>query len=342
MTGYGDAGDEIIGRLSARLGCPPHQLTLWQRGLTWHPGGLTQHIWAEPAANGSVPASWRVHLRTWCLRRVVTSSAEMMSAISDELPLNALSALVRKPGSPSRLGLGASVRMDADRVEWTSRFVAAVARLQAHDAIRLSCSPAILAAGAAADVASTRPETDVEEAVHTPSPLDPHLLPPLALDLMPFHEIAEALRAHDRVRAIATHSGVTASFPWTHQSERQDFIMLEMRLAARKGLGKGVWTSMSMPLAGTAQLQHALALNEAEMTPSSATDIVGGWIGRGTSLVHDAFVPWSLCSGEVIRYVADSVARRASWLRLEGHAILPAGWNDASSGRVIPFRRQHS
>jgi hypothetical protein len=266
----------------------------------------------------------------------------MMSAIADELPLNALSAIVRKPGSPSRLGLGASVRMDADRVEWTSRFVAAVARLQAHDGIRLSRSPAILAAGAAADVASTRPETDAEDALHTPSPLDPHLLPPLALDLMPFHAIAEALRAHDRVRAIATHSGVTASFPWTHEGERQDFVMLEMRLAARKGLGKGVWTSLSMPLVGPAQLPHAIALNEAEMSPSSTTDSIGGWIGRGTSLVHDAFVPWTLCSGEVIRHVADSAARRAIWLRLDGHAIIPAEWGEVSSGRVIPFRRPQS
>lgn len=339
MDGIRDLGDELVSRLVARLGCAPHQVILWQRGLTWYPAGLTQHVWSEPAAPPTDTA-WRVHLRTWCLRRVVVSSTEMMSAVADELPLNALSALVRKPGSPSRLGLGASVRLREDHVEWTSRFVAAVSRLQVHDAIRLSRAPAVLAAGAAADIATDRLVGAAADTPTAPHPLDPHLLPPMALDQLPFGDVAEALRAHDGVRAIATPSGVTASFPWSSDGTRHDFTMLEMRLAARKGLGNGVWATMMAPAATPAHLLHAMALNEAELAAAGPTDVVGGWITRAGALHHDAFVPWSLCSGEVIRYVAEAAARRASWLRTHAPSVLPGEWSSFAPGRVLPFHRQ--
>lgn len=339
MTGYGDVGEEIVGRLAGYLSCAPHQLTLWQRGLTWHPAGLTQHIWAEEPSPSSGVAMWRVHVRTWCLKRVVASSQEMVGAITEEVRQNALSALVRKPGSPSRLGLAASVQMSDDRLEWTARFLAAVARLQVHDGVRLSRSPAVLAAGAAADVATDRFASEAQETVAAPQPLDPRILPPLPLDQLPLAEVAEALRAHDGVRAIATHGGVTASFPWMVDGTSLDYVMFELRLGARRGLGNGVWVSLSLPLAAPAHLLHALALNETEVSPGSATDLIGGWIVRGTTLTHDSFVPWSLCAGEVIRHLADSAARRAAWLRMAGPSVVPAEWPDNLPGRVLPFRR---
>jgi hypothetical protein len=338
MTGYGDVGEEVIGRLAGRLGCAPHQITLWQRGLTWHPAGLTQHIWAEEASRDSAVATWCVQMRTWCLKRVVASSHEMVSAIASELPHNTLSALVRKPGSPSRLGLGASMHMREDRVEWVSRFMAAVARLQVHDAVRLSRSPAVLAAGAAPDLATDRLSVDAQDTTTIPDATDPRILPPLPLETLPFGELVEALRAHDGVRAIATHSGITASFPWTVDGDAHDFMILEMRVGSRPSVGQGVWMSMAMPSATPAHLLHALALNEAEMGAGSPTDVTGGWIVRGATLLHESFVPWSLCSGEVLRHVADAASRRAAWLRLVGPSIVPAEWPSGVPGRVLPFR----
>jgi hypothetical protein len=338
MTGYGDVGEEVIGRLASRLGGAPHQVTLWQRGLTWHPAGLTQHIWAEAASQPSAGA-WRVHVRTWCLKRVVASSRATVEAIASELPHLALSALIRKPGSPSRLGLGASMVMSTDRVEWTSRFMAAVARLQVQDAVRLSRSPAILAAGAAADLATDRLSVEPLGTTAAPHPTDPRILPPLALDVLPFNEVADALRAHDGVRAIVSHSGVTASFPGLADGDRSEFILFEMRLGSRPPIGRGVWVSMALPMVAPAHLLHALTLNEAELEASSPTDVVGGWIVRHATLRHESFVPWSLCSGEVIRHVADAAARRATWLRQAGGAVVPAEWPDGMPGRVLPFTR---
>jgi hypothetical protein len=338
MTGYGDVGEEVIGRLAGRLGCAPHQVTLWQRGLTWHPAGLTQHIWAEEAGRGAAVAAWRVHVRTWCLKRVVASSQEMVTAIAAELPHNTLSALVRKPGSPSRLGLGASLHMGDDRVEWTSRFLAAAARWQVHDAVRLTRSPAVLAAGAAPDLATDRLSVGPDETTTMPDAMDPRILPPLPLETLPFAEVVEALRCHDGVRAIATHSGITASLPWAGEDDPHGFIIFEMRIGSRPPIGQGVWVSMAMPSAAPAHLLHALALNEAELGAESPTDVTGGWIVRNATLLHESFVPWSLCAGEVIRHLADAASRRAAWLRLAGPSIVPAEWRNEAPGRVLPFR----
>lgn len=329
----------MVGRISMRLGCPPQDLALWQRGLSWHPAGLTQHIWAEESAPNGSPHSWRVHVWTWCLKRVIVSSRETVDAIASELPRNALSGLVRKPGSPSRLGFAASIRMPNDRIEWTAQLMAAVALLQVRDAIRLTQSPAVLEAGAAPDITTTGRPLDFPE---TPVPhmTDPRLDPAAVLHALPFAEVAERLRAHEGVRAIATVTGVTASFPVFVDNNRRDFIMLEMRLAAREGLGHGVCLSMFIPSEAPAHLLHALALNEAEMGSASQTDLIGGWIVRDAALQHDAFVPWALCTGDVIRHLAQAAARRAAWLQLAGPSIVPADWPENIPGRVLPFRRR--
>lgn len=339
MTGYGDFGDVIVSRLAGRMGVDSRHLSFWRRGLTWYPGGLTQHIWVEdvPHQQGA-PSVWRMHVRTWCLKRVVASSQELVAAIAAELGLNNASALIRKPGSPSRLGVGAAVWATADRIDWTSRMVAALARLQAQDALRLAQARPVLACGAAADVATDRVTTDHASACHLGSLAD---VGAAALDAHapPFTDVAESLRAHDGVRAVATHSGVTASFPWVFEADRHDFMLFEMRLGTRPGVGAGVWVSMSLPMAAPAHLLHALALNEAELALDSPTDAIGGWIVRNQTLMHEAFLPLGLCGGEVVRYLADAAARRASWLRRIGPSIVPAEWPDDVAGRVLPFRR---
>jgi hypothetical protein len=339
MTGRGDVGAEIIDRIAGRLECDPGHIMFWRLGLTWHPGGLTQHVWTEEAPRHATLAAWRVHVRTWCLKRVVTSSTEMVDAITAELPLNSVSALVRKPGSPSRLGLGVSLWLTPDRVDWTSRLTAGLARLQAYDALRLAQARPVLDCGAAADLANDRPGSDRGSLTPAPGIADLDVAPAAAIEALPFAEIADAMRAHDGVRAIATHIGLTASFPWVCDEDRHDVTLLEMRVAARQPLGPGVWISMSLPMAAPAHLLDALRLNEAELGAASPTDLIGGWLVRNQALVHESFVPWTLCSGPVVRHLADAAVRRANWLRLSGASILPGEWPDDVRGRVLPFRR---
>jgi hypothetical protein len=260
----------------------------------------------------------------------------MVSAIAEELPLNSVSALLRKPGSPSRLGLGATLWLAADRVDWTSRLAAALARLQAHDAVRMANARPVLECGAAADVTE---RLGSDGSAPAPRIVDPHVAPAAAIEALPFDEIADTIRAHDGVRAIATHSGITASFPWVFESDQQNFILLEMRVATRPPFGPGVWISLSLPTAAPAHLLHALTLNEAEIAAASPTDLTGGWVVRSQALMHESFLPWTLCTGPVIRYLAESSARRAAWLRLTGPSILPGEWPDEVSARILPFRR---
>jgi hypothetical protein len=338
MTGYGDAGEEVIGRLGARLGCDTDDLTLWHRGLTWHPAGLTQHIWAETAGRGTAIAGWRVHIRTWCLKRVVASAAQT-AALSATIADNSIGALIRKPGSPSRVGFGASMRMDDVHVDWTARFLAAVARLQVHDAVRLTDSRLVLDAGAAPDMATDRLGAAVAGTRTLPAALDPTLMPSVAIDALPFAEVADALRLHDGVRAIATHGGVTASFPWIADGHKHEFVLLEIRPSARRALGAGISIALSLPLPAPVTLLHALTLNEAELQPDSPTDLLGGWVVRDASLMHEAFVPWHLCNGEVVRHLAESAGRRAAWLRMAGRSIVPADWPNEGPGRVLLFKR---
>lgn len=196
----------------------------------------------------------------------------------------------------------------------------------------------MLACGAAADVATGRSTADLASAVHLSHRADIGAAPSDA-HAPPFTDVAESLRAHDGVRAIATHGGITASFPWVFEADRHDFMLLEMRIGTRPGVGAGVWVSMSLPMAAPAHLLHALALNEAELALDSPTDAIGGWIVRNQTLMHEAFLPLGLGGGELVRYLADAAARRASWLRRIGPSIVPAEWTDDAPGRVLPFRR---
>lgn len=326
----------MISRVATRLRCVPDQITFWRRGVTWYPGGLTQHVWAEPVPRRGGLDAWRVHVRTWCLKRLV-GSAEQMQALEAQLPSLTLSALTRKPGSPSRLGLATAVHMNVDRVDWTSRVIAAAARLQAYEANGLARATAVRASGAMPDVVTDQVGRDCPQAV--PVPAIESEGPPLALDVLPFAEIADALRAHDGVRAIATHSGVTASFPLQSEGDRYEFVLTEIRLATREEIGRGVSMTMSLPMPAPTHLLHALVLNEAELLADSPTDLLGGWVLRDGSLVHEAFVPSALCNGEMIRHMAEAAARRAAWLRLSGRAIVPGDWPMDTRGRIIPFKR---
>lgn len=337
MSVYGDAGEEVVSRIASRLQCKKERITFWRRGLTWYPGGLTQHVWAEPVPRRGGLEAWRVHVRTWCLKRLV-GSADQMRALEDLLPSLTLNALVRKPGSPSRLGLAAAVHMNVDRVDWTSRLVAATARLQAHEADLLARSAPLRASGVAPDVMTEPIGRDAAQAVPVP-PLERDPSPAAVLDVLPFTEIAEALRAHDGVRAIATPTGVTASFALAPEGDRYEFVLTEIRVAGRDDFGQGVALMMSLPVPAPPHLFHALVLNEAELQTDSPTDLLGGWILRDGALIHEAFVPPVLCTGEMIRHMADVAARRAAWLRLAGRAIVPGEWPIDQRGRVIPFRR---
>jgi hypothetical protein len=339
MAGRGDVGAEIIDRIAGRLPCDPDRITFWRHGLTWYPGGLTQHVWTEEAPRQVGLNAWRVHVRTWCLKRVVASSTEMVAAIAAELPLNSVGALVRKPGGPSRLGLASSMWLTSDRVDWTSRLVAALSSLQAQDALRLVRARPILESGAAADVSTDRLGPDNQALTAAPRLGDLPAATIAPLDSISFVEIADDLRAHDGVRAVATHSGVTASFPWVFEGDRHDFILLEMRVASRQPIGLGVWTTTSLPMGAPTHLLHALALNEAEIAAQSPTDLIGGWLVRNQTLMHESFVPWTLCSGPVVQHLAEAAVRRSNWLRQSGPSILPGEWTDEVRGRVLPFRR---
>jgi hypothetical protein len=261
-----------------------------------------------------------------------------MHALAEQLSPLTLAALVRKPGSPSRLGLATAVSMNADRVEWTSRVIAAAAARQAHDAAQLSSSAALLATGVAGDATPGHADgrgTGDAAAVRP----DALALPALALEQLPFDEIAATLRAHDGARAIATHSGVTASFALPSDGERQDVLFLEVRVGSKPSAGRGLGLTMSVPLAAPPHLLHALALNEAEMQADCPTDLIGGWRLHDGSLMHETFVPHELCSREMVRNLTEGAVRRAEWVRVAARAIVPADWLTDARGRVLPFRR---
>ena len=67
--------------------------------------------------------------------------------------------------------------------------------------------------------------------------------------------------------------------------------------------------------------------------------MIGGWVVRNQTLMHESFLPWTLCSGPVVRYLAESAALRAHWLRINGPSILPGEWPDEAGARILPFRR---
>jgi len=192
--------------------------------------------------------------------------------------------------------------------------------------------------GAAPDVANSQ-LTIEGMAAPVPHVPEPEMPASGSIEALPFLEMADVMRAHDGVRAIATHSGITASVPWVLDAESEDFILLEMRVATREPLGAGLWISMSLPMSAPAHLMHALTLNEAELATSSPTDLVGGWLVRNQTLMHESFIPWALCSVPLVRHLAESAARRANWLRQIGPSVLPGEWPEEIRGRVLPFRR---
>jgi hypothetical protein len=337
MAMRGDAGEEVLNRLTVRLGCESQQLTLWRRGLTWYPGGLMQHIWAEAVPPNPGEDGWRVHVRTWCLKRFSGTFAQV-GALEAATARLAIGALVRKPGSPSRLGLGAALYMNVDREDWTSRAVAAAAVLQVHDALSLATSAALRGAGVAADRAASPTDTNGVQIAPLPS-LDADSLPALAFEV-PFVDLADALRAHEGTRAVATHGGVTASFDLSPDGTMREFLLLEIRSGYRPGRGQGLQTTMSLSLSAPAHLLHALALNEAELQPESPTDALGGWMPRDGTLVHEAFLPQASCTSELVRYLAEGAVRRAMWLRDAGRGIVPGDWPIEPRAKIIPFKRR--
>jgi hypothetical protein len=335
-----DPGEALMADTIERLGQPADAIARWNRGLTWHPAGLSQHIWAAPIDPESAQPVWRVHIVTWCLKGVTGTPAQM-TALAAELGETTLGALVRKPGHASRLGFAASLTAAPDHESWTGSVVAAIARLHVHDAIRLTSSSRLTATGVTRERAADRPGAppSVQPAA-PPDPVDRDLLPAPPLDALPYPELAVMLRGLPGTRAVATHSSVTATLPLTGGDRREQVILLELRPARRPHIGSGLSLSLRLPPSTPPHLPVALILNESELAALDATDLLGGWIVQEGGLAHEAFVPEALCSGPFIRHLVAVAAERAAWFRDVGVSLaVRAELPDEPSARILPFRR---
>lgn len=338
MEECGNQGEQVIRRVGHYLGHRATGVAYWDVGLTWHPAGLTQHVWAEPQPASSAIDRWRLHLRTWCLKRVFGAPPQV-AALTAELPLNTVGALVRMPGHSSRAGLGASMMMSQDRIDWTARILSAAARLHVHDALRMVEAGEVTASGMGPDLIGDRPGMAPPVADPTPEAIDADLLIATPLEMIPFAELASTFRAFEGVRAIATPQGLVASFPVTVQDDRPERLLFEVREARRPAFGSGLSAILSLPLSAPAHLLHAIALNEAELERSSPTDMLGGWTAGEMTLRHESFLPQVLCTTELVRVLVAATARRIDWLRTVGASIIPFGWDSTRPARVLPFQR---
>jgi hypothetical protein len=299
-----DPGLDVVRRVWERLGCAFGGSAVWHRGFTWRPLGITQRVWCEPELDPPGPPAWRVQVRSDFVRGFTGSPAQL-AALSLEMPLSALAAVVRSNENASRLQLVSTLHVGPDDVDGPAELVAFAAQLQAVEVRAFVRASSLRGAGAEADAAEE--ECGLEP---TATDLADRLAARPACSPWAGAEMGECfavLAATPGVRASATARGLSASVACP--SGRGHRAQLELETVDDSpGLGGGLSVVVSVP--GRGGVHEALRLNEFEAGPGCRTDLLGGWSAREGVLQHRAFFPDAVHAKGLAARVAGAAVRR--------------------------------
>ena len=310
----GDLGDEVVAEIRAREFRDIEVRDL-ERGFVGAPLGVTQEVWSDPPIDNRGIPCWRVHVRTRALKGF-DGSPFQLRALSSHMSRCALSAVVRDAHEPRRLYLASSLHVNADNLEWASRLLGLIVRVQLIEAAQFGRASAFHETGMVADV------LDVDSArrstIITPGEFD--TTDPVQLaDANPTDaaDIADTLAALQDVwhlHAVRTPRGVIARVPCPDAWSGDEDILIEIEAKSHNRLGLGLAVSLSVP--GWADVSDALAFGEAEIAAGCRTDLLGSWSVEGVILTHRSFFPVFIVTKPVALHMATAAVRRALWLDL--------------------------
>jgi hypothetical protein len=311
-----DLGLEVVNRVRRRPEWAHVPCTVWPRGLTWLPLGVTQRVWSEPSPSYPGAAAWRVQVRSDLLTGFTGSPAQL-AALSLDMPTSPLAAIVRSRRGETRLQLASTLHVHGGNVVWAADFVAFVARQQAREARRLAQASALLSLGASPDVAGQAEEEPVDAAAGHGLTEQLAAAPQSDAGLWTLRDVQLAVKMLSTlrgVRATPTSRGLSATFTSPNPSAGDGVDLLELDTASRwPGLGRGLSVLLVPP--GRGGTAEALVLNEGEIAPGCCTDLLGGWSARDGLLQHSAFFPDAVHTKDLLTDVVLAAVRRVVWLR---------------------------
>jgi hypothetical protein len=328
-----DLGEEVLSRVWDRLDRSEH-VSEWNRGFTWRPDGVTQHLWSDrPVTQQSAPR-WRVQVRS-CLLRGFDGSSAQLDALRTELSNRTLGALVRSADERSRLQLATTFHVHHGNAQLATRLIAMVAQFHIAEVRRLARSERLVTTGVVPDV--TAPATAVgpsasvaDGPLGTAFRFSPAAGPSMTRAL-------EALRAHDGVRAVPTPRGLLASVPCLPGDPAPRRALFEVGPSASGAIGPGMRMVLSLP--GYANPLAAVTLNEEELSIHARTDLLGCWWAVDHVLRHVSFIPMGLCAAELMSDLSVGAVARAQW----ASTLAPVrdAWMEAPRppGRILQFPR---
>jgi hypothetical protein len=302
-------GEVVVRGVRQRLEAGGLEARRWRNGFETRPFGVRQRIWADASLAEGEPRSWRVQVRSAFLRGF-SGSPLQLGALSLEMSLPSLSAIVRSVEDTERLELATTLHVHTVNEGWATDFLARAARLQAAEAVLLARASALVTAGGVAEVDEQGTALGLADAW----PFGGTLLDVLQAGPAPaaacwdageLRECADLLAVVPCARWAATRRGLTGSFstedPWLGGGPS----FLEMAGGVEcPGLGSGLRVCLTVPRAGG--VMDALVLNEREAAPGSPTDLLGGWSAEEGVLQHSAFFPNALYARDVALRAATS------------------------------------
>jgi hypothetical protein len=306
MHGVQDVGEEVLNGVRERLARSRH-VSEWDRGFTWRPNGVTQHLWSERPVRHASATRWRLQVRSRLFRGFDGSSVQL-EALRAELSSRTPGAIVRSPDERSRLQLATTFHVDRANVESAARLIALVARLHVADVQRLTRSARLAATGVLPDVA----EAAVGAA--SASGADGALGAALGASSVPpppMTAALDALHAHDGVRAVPAPRGLLASVPCTPGDAGPRRALIEVSPSMSGGIGPGMRLVLSLP--GYAEPLTAVTLNEEELSVHARNDLLGCWWAVDHVLRHVSFIPMVLCTADLMAHLSVAAVLRTRW-----------------------------
>ncbi len=325
-----DLGQDVVGKVRERLGRRSHRIADWERGFTWRPNGVTQHVWSERPVRREPARRWRVQVRSRLLKRF-DGSWSQLEALRTELSHGTVGAIVRSAGDRSRLQFATTFHVHDGNAQAAPHLVALVAHLHAAAVRRLARSEPLASTGAVPEVAAAATVCEpisYGDDMTTGAALRSANAGPPSMTLA-----LEALRALEGVRAVPTAPGLQASVPCLLGHVGLSRALLEVDPAASDDVGPGMRVVLSLP--GYADPLSAVTLNEEELSNHSCTDVLGCWWAVDHVLRHVSFIPMALCTADLMASLVVQAPARASWAcaRVSGRDI----GAEPPPGRILKF-----
>lgn len=313
-----DIGIEVIDYMYRRMKVDDEWSNRHERGFTWWPGLLAQHVWADPPVDDDGFIVSRIHIRTDCLKDFPATDKSLYQ-LAFTASWSTTNGPIRYTDDLSRVQYATSAFVHKGNVSWLQEMLSWLAPIQATEvSINAETLSQLLHCNTDISIHPTSGQRDVDDdmlqiigQVVAPAGREP--------SRWAGHEMTTLLKDLERnpycAMATGDTAGLTAEFPYGSRTS-----LLQVRTRDQNPrMGSGVLVQLTIPQGkhNSETGAEAIRLNELEHSTYTRARCMGSWCPHETGLTYTSFFPNVLYREGLLSELTRNMLVRARWVAEE-------------------------